>query len=515
MASQLSQNENIYNLIETKKEGIDFYHTCYWFEEQFVKAFNDASKEFLSIDTKVCLLALSHKSIDLWKGNDYLVTQFEIIKDCFVYLRTSNTTVQLVLDNTLGERPELKGALKLKHISELEAKIISSFNDFLFKSLKGVFQSKRRITRLQATLTSEPKFIHVTFGIFIPPHRDFIGKIVVSIPDFILHKPDPIPPPEEPIDIFSIDYVRILADITAGKTKISLQDMENIEPDDIVVLERSRSDRLFLKTPAGDKIPFKIKPDPKMILDTSEMYGGDDPLTQPDIPEKNKWDSLQVDVTAEFEKVKVSLGEIKQITEGLVLDIAPIAENEIHLYAGDESIAIGELIIIDDKFAVKISKVFSNNNKTKPVKPVDEFNLEDDELYPPPRKRYHEEELEQEKKAKKRNRKQSQEQYDDEGWDEEQGGSTDQGQERMTPEHAQHIMNQLVQQGMPAEQAQAILEHLLQQGVTLDQAYHSINQMLQGQAGGQAPQQQGPPPQQGQGNQDDFDYSDFEIEDDV
>ena len=35
----------------------------------------------------------------------------------------------------------------------------------------------------------------------------------------------------------------------------------------------------------------------------------------------NIWDNILVDISAEFEGVKISLGEIKQISEGLVVDI--------------------------------------------------------------------------------------------------------------------------------------------------------------------------------------------------
>ncbi|MCK7485725.1 MAG: FliM/FliN family flagellar motor switch protein [Bacillus subtilis] len=68
---------------------------------------------------------------------------------------------------------------------------------------------------------------------------------------------------------------------------------------------------------------------------------------------------------AEFKKIKMSLGELKQITEGLVIDIASIAQNEIVLHVDEEKIASGELIIVGDRYGVKITKSVSGFQKSR------------------------------------------------------------------------------------------------------------------------------------------------------
>ena len=73
----------------------------------------------------------------------------------------------------------------------------------------------------------------------------------------------------------------------------------------------------------------------------------------------NMWDSIQVDVNAEFEKVKLTLGELKQISEGLVVDIGSVYDNRIDLKVEDKIVASGELIIINDRYGVKINKIFT------------------------------------------------------------------------------------------------------------------------------------------------------------
>jgi flagellar motor switch protein FliN/FliY len=69
------------------------------------------------------------------------------------------------------------------------------------------------------------------------------------------------------------------------------------------------------------------------------------------------WDSIQVDMAAEFDKVKVTLGELKSIEEGLIVDLCSVYDNKVSLKVGGKTIATGELVIINDRFGVRIGKV--------------------------------------------------------------------------------------------------------------------------------------------------------------
>ena len=76
----------------------------------------------------------------------------------------------------------------------------------------------------------------------------------------------------------------------------------------------------------------------------------------------NLWDSIQVDMTAEFDKVKVTLGELKSIEEGLIVDLCSVYDNKVSLKVGGKTVALGELVIINDRFGVRIEKVNDSNN---------------------------------------------------------------------------------------------------------------------------------------------------------
>ena len=60
-----------------------------------------------------------------------------------------------------------------------------------------------------------------------------------------------------------------------------------------------------------------------------------------------------------LKKVKLTLGELKQISEGLVIDIGSVYDNKIDLKVEDKIVASGELVIINDRYGVKINEIFT------------------------------------------------------------------------------------------------------------------------------------------------------------
>lgn len=55
----------------------------------------------------------------------------------------------------------------------------------------------------------------------------------------------------------------------------------------------------------------------------------------------------------------MTLGELKQITKGQIVDLGSVFNNEISLYVEDKKVAKGELIIINDKYAIKLNEVLN------------------------------------------------------------------------------------------------------------------------------------------------------------
>ena len=112
----------------------------------------------------------------------------------------------------------------------------------------------------------------------------------------------------------------------------------------------------------GDDFDFqiKVKPDVSLVYecDTGDDYGEDEDMSKK-LSETKMWDNIQVDVRAEFEKIRMPLGDLKQISEGLVLDLASVYQNKIILKVENSKIAEGELVIIGDRYGVRLSSIYN------------------------------------------------------------------------------------------------------------------------------------------------------------
>ena len=75
----------------------------------------------------------------------------------------------------------------------------------------------------------------------------------------------------------------------------------------------------------------------------------------------NLWDSIQVEMGAEFDKIKIPLGDLKKINEGVIIDVSSIYNNKISLKVEEKLIAEGELVIVNDRYGVKVNKIFAQN----------------------------------------------------------------------------------------------------------------------------------------------------------
>ena len=158
--------------------------------------------------------------------------------------------------------------------------------------------------------------------------------------------------------------------LKVGSSKLTLGEVKSLHVEDILLLENSNIYQMTICTQDGKELSFKISPDPSIITDTDNEG---EQMAENAVSTGNMWDSIQVDINAEFEKVKISLGELKQISEGLVVDIGSIYENRIDLKVENKVVARGELVIINDRYGVRIDEV---------VEPEEEENVADAGMLP-------------------------------------------------------------------------------------------------------------------------------------
>lgn len=337
----------------------------HWFDKEFTVKMIEASEQFLYFDLKYYLFVISDKPQDIWKGNDYFVTQIDIDWECPLFIKISDIATQLILDNVFGKNEKQEGEFGFKDITELEAQILTSYNEFLFSKITDVFREKTEIEELRSLEETRKNLLYLTFYIYPTlESQQEAGKIILSFPEYALKEPEVLAIPEQSIDIlrFQNNYTR--ANIFVGKSRLTLEDIKLIEPGDIVLLEMSNLH--FMTIVNGEEITFSVNPDPGLVINSTSTTGGQI-MNNTDTSAKSIWDNLQVEVSAEFKKIKISLGELRQITEGLVVDIASIVENEILLHIDGEKIAKGELVIIGDKYGVKVTKIFHETDQAEKI----------------------------------------------------------------------------------------------------------------------------------------------------
>ncbi len=317
----------------------ELYKQFSWFDSIFTPVVKECSSEFFFDGFEYKLASISTNMNVLAQNDTFFVTKVKINSKNDVYIRISQDAINVILDKVLGKNNR---KFELTEVSELEARIITAFNDFLYESLAPNFtiDPHRRYSEI----------LHLTY--FVKSEiSDSAAKFIISVPKDIL-SPKDIEQAEPRFD--DKDFASSLVDVNLilGKTTFPVADVKKLDVGDIVVFEESNSSEMTL---VCENIvqKFQVKPNIKIIEPYESGVGGD----MENMSNTNLWDSIQVDMLAEFDKVKVTLGELKNIEEGLIVDLCSVYDNKVSLKVGGKTIALGELVIINDRFGVRIEKI--------------------------------------------------------------------------------------------------------------------------------------------------------------
>ena len=327
-------------LNSTTKELFSQYE---WFNQAFNMPVQSASDDFLAGGIEFKLASVSKNMNALFQEDSYFVTKIKVDSFNEVYIRCSDKAVRTILERSLGPS---KRPFDINKITELEAKIVTAFNDNLYNFVSSNF-----------TPSSQPlkKFDVTHLTILIKDHEtNFGGKIIFSFPSQLVNAQNIISQEEK----FSYDFFKnslVEVNIRIGTTEFTVKDLKSLEPEDIIVLENSNIQTMHLMY-KGYERDFRITPNPGLIISVDNSEGED---MATNMPPENLWDSIQVEMGAEFDKVKISLGELKNIEQGLVVDIGSVYQNNITLKVEEKTIATGELVIVNDRYGVKINHIFA------------------------------------------------------------------------------------------------------------------------------------------------------------
>lgn len=341
------------NLIDSK----ELYSQYSWYREKFPPVIQQACDEFFLPGFKFDMIGIS-KNINALVGKEfYFVTKIRIDKNYDMFFRTSDAAISVILDRVLGKSNK---SFNLNKITDLEAKIITAFNDYMFGMTK-VLISEPPAGELRR---SNFDMINLTF-ILKDEEVGRCGKFVVSLPEALLH-PDIITSTGDKFDNSSFKASTIDVKLKIGSTKFSMHDLKNLDVEDTVIFDNSNMRKMTLVIDDYVK-EFKLNPNLGLVI-PMEDNGGDNMGAQ------NLWDSIEVEMTAEFDAVKITLGDLKAIEEGGVVDLTSIYGNKVTLLVEDKAIAKGELVIVNDRYGVKIDEVIAKGGgETQDVAANDNF----------------------------------------------------------------------------------------------------------------------------------------------
>lgn len=327
----------------------ELYAQYNWFADNYPAVVQQSSDEFFLEGLQFILIGISKNINTLMDKEAYFVTKVMIDKLHDMFFRTSEKAVGIILDRALG-KPNSR--FNLNRLTDLEAKIITSFNDYMFNSLaKFLSPARPELKR------SNFDVVHLTF-LIKDTNTNQVAKFIITLPDELLN-PDVVTSQEDKFDYGDFATSIIDVAIKVGTTRFKLIDVKNIDIDDIVVFDNSNTNHMVLKF-RDYKKEINLNPNLGLVIPV-DNDGGNEEMAD----NTNLWDSIEVEMSAQFDTVKITLGELKNIEEGLVVDLTSIYDNKVTLSVEDKPIARGELVIVNDRYGVKIDEVIAKAPKSE------------------------------------------------------------------------------------------------------------------------------------------------------
>lgn len=347
----------------TKIKPNDLFKDYFWFYSNIYEKVQSAVNEYFQKDIELRFMGVSIDENILAYGDEYFVNHIPVSKNSVVKIKISSDLVSSILDVTLGGSDR---AFALKTMTDIEAMLMKSFTLFVYKNIEEPLIK----AELNKKVLESAKEYSMTF--YAKCSEKHAGKIILTIPDYMI-PPIEIPEYEENYDISDFESAKIKVKLSAGSSKIKLNEIKTIEDGDVILLENSNINKMSILWD-DNKVEFNIDPDPSLIISV-DNNGGNEMEESSSVKSQNMWDSILVDIVAEFDNVKLTLGELKQISEGLVIDVGSVYENKIKLRVENQVVATGELVILNDRYGVRIDNI-AKVKESEPKKEVTSVSAE-------------------------------------------------------------------------------------------------------------------------------------------
>jgi len=321
-----------------------------WYSKTFPDLIQTTCDSFFEKNFELRLISLSKNINCLIDKESCFVTKIRIDKEYDMFFRLTEKAINIILTKILGTS---KRKFDINKMSELESRILTVFNDFMFEHLKSAINPPNPAELKRRNFD----VVNLTFSVQeIDDVKHYVGKFIVTMPQSLIGA-QAINPSRQAISEDTFPQCPTRVKIIVGKTKFSVYDLKNLEKDDLVIFDNSNL-RVFKLNINGQILDLNINPNMDLLIPDIDN-GGDEMEDN----HQNIWDSITVDMYAEFDAVKITLGELKDIEAGMVMDITSLYENKVTLKVEDKSIATGSLVIVNDRYGVKVDKIIAGQDE--------------------------------------------------------------------------------------------------------------------------------------------------------
>lgn len=376
--------------IKLGKKGVELMVLMAQLDE-YTKGLTQKIESFWGIPVHCKLFSLSKEPVYFSQFHDNYVSQAGLsVRDPElrgdITLKLSSHLCSSLLTTALGSRSNPASTFTLSNsTSEYEKAILAEFN----KELLGF--GIKKMTQKKNPDILEHQILYLTWAV-LPNVSEFsahsnpgfkekteTGFITFSLPATALKIPKAKDKPEISTEESFFDHASVEARLWLGSTKVHLSDLKQLEWSDTIVLDDSNANEMVLisgknKDGSLEKSAFPItltNKDEYLLPMTEDMETMSQDTTTQTGGKQNLWDNLMIDVAAEFEPVKVPLKQLKEMSEGLVVEVGDIVRNTVALNVEGKTLAKGTLVIVDNKFGLRIEEMVSGTIGGEPVKAIE------------------------------------------------------------------------------------------------------------------------------------------------
>jgi flagellar motor switch protein FliN/FliY len=362
-------------------------HTAVQFAPRLAKEI----EQFWGHGVQVSFFAASTDTQYFWRLDDFFVAQAPLTKERsssdVLQLRLSEEACSDLLTEVLGMPKALKENTPLSfgfsQLTNFEGHLLNHFaKDMLYLGLKHLINKEQLTQSSGKGMNTLGLMLHLIWTVELanpepesPARKCTVwardtqgGKLILSMPLVAFH-PDPAPVKADESGCLTEDPIRhahVPALIHIGSTRAKLDDLKALELDDMLLLESSQTSQMCLvhwNETSQVKSLFPFTPRIANAYDLEIPYTQEIAMmetntqTQQAMTKQDLWENLEIDVAAEFFPSKIPLKQLRQMSEGEVVEVADLVRNQVRIHVEGRTVALGELVIVGDKFGVRVTQL--------------------------------------------------------------------------------------------------------------------------------------------------------------